>query len=148
MADEADGLDMIDPAPALVRFRGEQLELRPLRIGQLPAFSRLVRPIVAEFTPGRNPDWVDSDDLMVLELTELHGEAIIEAAAIATGRPVDWIADVDSTTELVDLVRQIVEVNRDFFFRAIQAQLRAQEDPVEGQAEAQMTTAGPMRSST
>lgn len=121
----ADDLDVLDPAPRRVRFRGEQLELRPVKIGDLPAFSRLVRPVIAEFSGNRHPQWDESDDLMIVELTELHGEAIIEAAAIATGRPVDWIAEVENAAELVDLVREIVEVNRDFFIRAMLAE-RAQ----------------------
>lgn len=122
----ADDLDVIDPAPRRVRFRGEDLELRPLRLGDLPAFSRLVRPVIAEFAGGRHPEWIDNDDLMIIELTELHGEAIIEAAAIATGRPAEWISAAESATELLDLVREIVEVNRDFFIRAMMAETRAQ----------------------
>lgn len=121
----ADDLDVIDPAPRRVRFRGEDLELRPLRLGDLPAFSRLVRPVIAEFVDGRHPEWIDNDDLMILELTELHGESIINAAAIATGRPAAWIADVESTAELVALVQEIVDVNRDFFIRAMMAEMRA-----------------------
>ena len=121
----ADDLDVIDPAPRRVRFRGEDLALRPLRMGDLPAFSRLVRPVIAEFVGGQHPQWADNDDLMILELTELHGESIIHAAAIATGRPVAWIADVESTAELVALVQEIVEVNRDFFIRAMMAEMRA-----------------------
>lgn len=122
----ADDLDVIDPAPRRVRFRDELLELKPLRLGDLPAFSRLVRPVIAEFVGGRHPEWIDNDDLMIVELTELHGESIINAAAIATGRPVAWIADVEDTAELVALVQEIVEVNRDFFIRAMMAEMRAQ----------------------
>lgn len=122
----ADDLDVIDPAPHRVQFRGELLALRPLTIGELPAFSRLVRPVIAEFLDGRHPLWAESDDLMIVELTELHGEAIIEAAALATGRPVEWIAAVENTAELLDLAHAVVEVNRDFFIRAMLAVQRAQ----------------------
>ena len=132
----ADDLDVIDPAPRRVRFRGEDLELRPLRMGELPAFSRLVRPVIAEFVGDHHPQWRDNDDLMILELTELHGEAIIDAAAIATGRPAEWISAAESATELLDLVREIVEVNRDFFIRAMMAEMRAQ-------APARVLPAGP-----
>lgn len=121
----ADDLEVLDPAPHRVRFRGEQLDLRPLTLGQLPAFSRLVRPVIAEFSGDRHPQWADSDELMILELTELHGEAILEAAAIATGRPVEWIAGVENTAELLDLAHAVVEVNRDFFIRALAAAQRA-----------------------
>lgn len=121
----ADDLDVIDPAPRRVRFRGELLELKPLRLGDLPAFSRLVRPVIAEFVGGRHPEWIDNDDLMIIELTELHGEAILQAAAIATGESLEWIEGVEDTAELVALVQEIVEVNRDFFIRAMTAEMRA-----------------------
>ncbi|MBE2235860.1 MAG: hypothetical protein IAE85_20385, partial [Anaerolinea sp.] len=43
----ADDLDTLDPQPAVVQFRGERLEIRPLTVGQLPRFARLAKPIIA-----------------------------------------------------------------------------------------------------
>lgn len=122
----ADDLEVLDPAPRHVRFRGETLELRPLRLGDLPAFSRLVRPVIAEFLGDRHPEWDGNDERMILEISELHGESILAAAAIATGRPVEWIEGSGSTAEILALVQAIVEVNRDFFTRAMLAEVRAQ----------------------
>lgn len=116
-----EGLDILDPQPGVAGFRGERLEIRPLTLGQLPRFCRLVRPVVAEFLDGRHPAWLEDDTVMVLELLELHGESIIEAAAIATGRPVEFIGGNENTAELFELARAIVEVNRDFFIRAMKA---------------------------
>lgn len=114
-----DPLDVIDPAPRIAHFRGERLELRPLTLGDLPAFSRLVRPVVEEFFAGRHPDWQDDDTLMAIEMLELHGESIIEAAAIATGKPAAFIAEGKGPAELLDLIRAIVETNRDFFLNLV-----------------------------
>ena len=139
----ADDLEVLDPAPRHVRFRGETLELRPLRLGDLPAFSRLVRPVIAEFLGDRHPEWEGNDDLMILEITELHGERILAAAAIATGRPVAWIEGAGHGAEILALVREIVEVNRDFFIRAMLAVQRARAAPPEVPARAD----GPMPSS-
>jgi len=111
----ADDLDTLDPQPAVVQFRGERLEIRPLTVGQLPRFSRLVRPVVDDFVAG-NEAWSLSDDVMVAEVMEKHGEAIIEAAALACGRPVEFIAGNRNAAELLDLAHRVVEVNRDFFF--------------------------------
>lgn len=116
-----DDLQVIDPAPVPMWFRGELLELLPLRIGELPKFSRLVRPVVAEFARGRHPQWEANDDLMIAEMAELHGEKIIEAAAIAVRKPEEWIAGGTDMKELVGLIRGIVEVNRDFFIHAVKA---------------------------
>ncbi len=117
----ADDLDILDPPSGTVTFRGERLEIRPLTLGQLPMFSRLVRPVVAEFFGDRHPAWLENDELMVDELFELHGEAIVEAAAIATGKPVEFIAGNTDASELLLLANRIVEVNRDFFIRAAKA---------------------------
>ncbi|MCH6484242.1 hypothetical protein MMG85_11805 [Pseudoxanthomonas sp. LH2527] len=116
-----DGLDILDPQSGVARFRGEQLEVQPLTLVQLPRFSRLVRPVIAEFLQGRHPAWLEDDTVMVLELLELHGESIIEAAAIATGRPAEFIGGNRNAAELLDLARVIVEVNRDFFIQAMKS---------------------------
>ena len=114
-------LDILDPQPGVVQFRGERLEIQPLTIGKLPAFSRLVRPIVAEFLGGKHPEWEADDNVMVVELLELHGEGILQAAAIATGKQVEFIEGNQNSAELLALAYKIVEVNRDFFIRAMKA---------------------------
>lgn len=141
-----DGLDIIDPPTRQVMFRGERLELRPLTIGQLPAFSRLVRPVIAEFVGDRHPHWQDDDALMVLDLQDLHGEAIIQAAALASGLPVERVAGAEEISDLLRLVYAIVEVNRDFFIRMMRAELVAHRRAAEVEQPAQ--TGGPMPSST
>lgn len=143
-----DDLDVLDPAPRRVAFRGEVLELRPLRLGDLPAFSRAVRPVIAEFAGDRHPEWEDNDERMVLDMAELHGEAIIAAAAIATGRPAEWVAAADNTADVLGLVRAIVEVNHDFFIQAMMAVIRPA--PAAAAAEPAATKApdGPRPSST
>ena len=54
----ADDLSLLDPPVQQVTFRGERLEVRPLVLGQIPCFSRMVRPVVAEFFGGRHPAWL------------------------------------------------------------------------------------------
>ncbi|MCA0197776.1 MAG: hypothetical protein LCH59_06600 [Proteobacteria bacterium] len=138
----ADDLDTLDPQPAVVQFRGERLEIRPLTVGQLPRFSRLVRPVVDDFVAG-NEAWSLSDDVMVAEVMEKHGEAIIEAAALACGRPVEFIAGNRNAAELLDLAHRVVEVNRDFFFRTVRAAMLGQ-----SLARTAPTTDGPETSTT
>jgi len=141
-------LDMLDPAPHLVQFRGEPLEIRPLTIGKLPAFSRLVRPVIAEFAPGRNPGWESNDDLMIVELYELHGEEIIEAAALATGLPMEWIEGAQDTGDLLELVRAIIHANRDFFTRAVMAEARARAVAAVPEPSAEMAGSTPSSTSS
>ncbi|MDH5832172.1 hypothetical protein QFW80_16765 [Luteimonas sp. M1R5S18] len=115
----SDDLEVLDPAPVEVVYRGERLEIRPLTLGAMREFSGLVKPLMAEFVGDRNPSWLVSDDAMLIEVLETHGEALFRAAAIATGRPVEFISGGESITDMVTLATAIVRVNRDFFWRAM-----------------------------
>ena len=131
-----DGMDLIAPATVPVQFRGEVLTVAPLVVGKLPAFSRLVRPVVADFFSGQHPEWLSSDDAMFNDIMELHGEAVIEALAIAVDRPADFIGGTQDAAELLALARTVVEENRDFFIRAVRAsqiaQAKLQSPPIDG----------------
>lgn len=161
-------LDILDPAPGVVQFRGERLEIRPLTIGMLPAFSRLVRPIIAEFHGGKHPAWNADDNAMVIDLLEGHGEDLITALSIAARKPVKFIAGGAASkprwwprlawalacrlvpplrpatpAELIDLARVAVGVNRDFFTLALRSLIAAQ-----AEARAPGSTHGQTPSST
>jgi hypothetical protein len=114
-------LDILDPAPVEVLYRGERLEIRPLTVGQIPKVVRLARPIIDELlaadldgTGGDGGDIVD----LVLRMVSDHGEAAMQAAAVLTGRPVDWI-EGGNAAEFALLARAVYEVNRDFFGQAL-----------------------------
>ncbi|UZW62761.1 hypothetical protein [Lysobacter enzymogenes] len=113
MSEEARGI--FDPKIGYVDFRGERLEIRPLAYGKVQTFSRLVRPAIGEFFSGRHPAWLLNDDVMLVELQELHGDELIEAMALAINRPVEFVAGTTEGAELLALARKIVEVNHDFF---------------------------------
>lgn len=117
-------LDVLDPAPIEATYRGERLAIKPLTIGQLPAFTRFVRPIVDEFNRGHEA-WNTDDDSMVMDMLALHGEGIVQALAIATGKPADWIAAGTDPGELLALCMAAVQANRDFFIRSVRASLHA-----------------------
>ena len=146
-----ENLDILDPAPVIAQFRGKRLEIRPLTIGKLPAFSRLVRPIISEFLSGKHPSWEESDDVMALELMELHGEAIAQALAIAADTSVRFLVGGASFkprwcppllwaiackvfpplrpgpfAEFIRLAHVVVGANTDFFIRAMKAARFAQ----------------------
>lgn len=117
-------LDILEPPCGEVTFRGERLEIRPLVVEQLPKFTRCVRPI---FKLLLDRDLADGDDDgvivdLLIDVVADHGEAAIEAAAIVTGKPVEWIGAGDPD-EFIDLVRMVLAVNRDFFARRIAPRL-------------------------
>lgn len=98
----------LPPVPASVEIAGERIELTPLKVGEVPAFARAVQPIAAGLSA--SPDW--------LALLAEHGEAVIAAIAIATRRPVEWVAGLD-LDEAVRLAEAVFGVNADFFIRRL-----------------------------
>ncbi len=98
----------LPPVPVSVEIAGEHLDLTPLKVGEVPAFARAVQPIAASLSA--SPDW--------LVILAEHGEAVIAAIAIATRRPVDWVAGLDLDVA-VRLAEAVFEVNADFFIRRL-----------------------------
>lgn len=113
-------LDVLDPQATVVEFQGERLEIRPITIGTLPRISRLVRPVfgtgmemAAKFRAA------DADDAvldLLLDMVEQHTGALVDAAALAIGRDLEWVAKADAA-EFLTLLFKVVEVNRDFFMK-------------------------------
>ena len=98
----------LPPMPASVEIAGEHIELTPLKVGEVPAFARAVQPIAVSLSA--SPDW--------LALLAEYGEAVIAAVAIASRRPVDWVAGLQ-LDEAVRLAEAVFEVNADFFIRRL-----------------------------
>ena len=98
----------LPPVPLSIEIAGERIDLTPLKVGEVPAFARAVQPIAASLSA--SPDW--------LALMAEHGEAAIAAIAVATRRPVDWVAGLD-LDEAVRLAEVVFGVNADFFIRRL-----------------------------
>jgi hypothetical protein len=100
--------DALPPVPERVDVAGESLEITPLKLGELPAFARAIQPLAAGLSV--SPDW--------LALLADHGEAVIEAMAIASRRSRDWVASLDLDAA-VRLAEAVFRVNADFFIRRL-----------------------------
>ena len=98
----------LPPVPLSIEIAGERIDLTPLKVGEVPAFARAVQPIAAGLSA--SPDW--------LALLAEHGEAVIATIAIATRRPVEWVAGLD-LDEAVRLAEAVFGVNADFFIRRL-----------------------------
>ena len=103
-----DTFAVLPPVPVFIEIAGERIDLTPIKVGELPAFARAVQPLAASLSA--SPDW--------LALLAEHGEAVIAAIAIATRRPVDWVAGLD-LDEAVRLAEAVFGVNADFFIRRL-----------------------------
>jgi len=103
-----DTFAVLPPVPVFIEIAGERIDLTPIKVGELPAFARAVQPLAASLSA--SPDW--------LALLAEHGEAVIAAIAIATRRPVEWVAGLD-LDEAVRLAEAVFGVNADFFIRRL-----------------------------
>ena len=104
----ADQFPALPPVPLILFVGGERLELTPLRLGEIPGFARAIRPLASSLSV--SPDW--------LALLDEHGEAVIEAVAIASRRPKDWLAGLE-LDDAVRLIEAVFEVNADFFIQRV-----------------------------
>lgn len=114
--------DAIDKPEQTVEVGGRTFTVRPLTIGQLPAFTRALKPVMPALGPllggaeGRNP--VE----LLPALTELiaeHGDALIEAVALALRVPRKDVEELDPMAFLA-LILPVIKVNADFFARRLQ----------------------------
>ena len=120
------GLEVLESPSTGVLFRGERLEIRPLTIGQIPRLLRAAQPVVDAIIDSQVLASDSSDDGLlgfVMTLLGEHGEAVIEALAIITGKPTEHIADGD-LAESAELAMKVAKVNRDFFDQRLGPLLR------------------------
>lgn len=116
----SDDLNVLEPAGSSVSYLGEQLEIKPLTIGQLPRLVRAARPVIdAVLKIEQLPD-ENSDELvaLVLELVDKHSDGVFAVAAICSGKDADWLQN-GPLDEFVILAKSIFEVNRDFFVQKL-----------------------------
>ncbi|MGH8572894.1 MAG: hypothetical protein ACREX8_10000, partial [Gammaproteobacteria bacterium] len=103
-----DDFAALPPVPGSIDIDGETIEISPLRIGELPAFTRAIRPFAEQLTG--EMDWPS--------LIADHGEAVLQALAIAARRPCSWVEGL-AIDEAIRLADALLEVNADFFVRAV-----------------------------
>lgn len=106
-------LDVIDPAGMPVDFRGRLFHVKPLKVGQLPAFARAIQPL-GGVVQGIASGTTSLDASMLLGVVANHGEALVLAINIATGIAVE---DLNESTpdKLIEVVVAVLKVNADFF---------------------------------
>ena len=104
----SDTFAALPPVPVTLVIGGERLDLTPLKVGDVPAFARAVQPVAASLSV--SPDW--------LALLAEHGEAVIDAIAIASRRPPEWVTNLE-IDDAVRLAEAVFEVNADFFIQRV-----------------------------
>ncbi|MBB6580591.1 DUF6631 family protein [Ralstonia solanacearum] len=115
-----DDLDKLIPQPAELTVGGELLVILPLKVGRLPDFLRAISPVLQQLNAPQI-DW--------LTLFIEHGDDLLQAVAIAVGKPRTWVDDL-AADEAILLAAKVVEVNADFFTRTVLPRLNVLIDQV------------------
>lgn len=92
---------------------GKSVGIAPLKVRQIPAFTRAVGPVLAPLLAG---------DLM--SAVAQGGDDLVRAAAIATGESVEWLGEL-LPDEFLTLLANVIEVNADFFVQRVLPTLNA-----------------------
>jgi len=102
-------LDTLIPQSVELVIDGEPLAIKPLKVGQMPAFLRAISPVMHQIT-ATDIDW--------LALFGERGEDLLSAISIAVGKPRGWVDDL-AADEAIVLAAKVIEVNADFFTRQV-----------------------------
>lgn len=124
MTDTTDSLDVIEPAPGEFIIAGTSYKIRPLTIGQIPPFTRALRPMMGALVGVIQGKDAAAMGVGMLDLVADHGEQIIELVSIATGLPASTVSAADAA-ELLPAVQAVIAVNKDFLIGRLIPALRA-----------------------
>jgi hypothetical protein len=105
-------LDVIAPATTQAKFKGQPVDIMPLKVGQLPAFARALKPISGSIEAMFNGTGFDL--VAFMGLIAENGENVVQAVSIASGVPVEQLNDA-TPDELIELAAVVLKVNADFF---------------------------------
>lgn len=109
----SDDLDVIKAADTSATFNGRQLQIQPLKVGQLPAFARSIKPVsgtMQSILSGAGGVSMAS----IMDLIAEHGDSIVQAVSIGSGVSVDELNDA-TPDQLIELAVVVMKVNADFF---------------------------------
>ena len=106
-------LETLIPQAVELVIDGEPLAIKPLKVGQMPAFLRAITPVMQQIG-GDGIDW--------LTLFGERGDELLTAVSIAIGKPRAWVDEL-AADEAILLAAKVIEVNADFFTRTVLPQL-------------------------
>lgn len=109
MGEAMSDLETLTAQPVELVIDGEPLAIKPLKVGQMPAFLRAISPVMQQLTSSEI-DW--------LALFGERGDDLLSAIAIAVGKPRTWVDEL-AADEAILLAAKVIEVNADFFTRTV-----------------------------
>ena len=109
-------LETLIPQAVELVIDGEPLAIKPLKVGQMPAFLRAITPVMQQIG-GDCIDW--------LTLIGERGDELLTAVSIAIGKPRAWVDEL-AADEAILLAAKVIEVNADFFTRTVMPRLNGE----------------------
>ncbi len=100
-------LEKIVPAPIRIDIADERLSLTPIKTRELPAMMRAIAPILAEIQGGD-----------ILGALATNADSMVDAVSIGSRKSREWVDELD-LDDLVAVAGAVLEVNADFFVRAV-----------------------------
>ena len=142
-----DDVSVLEPSGSSVPYQGRVIDVRPIKVGQVPAIVRAARPVIdAVLALESLPDGNDAALVdVLLDLLGNHGDAVFVAAALFTGEPEDVLREGD-IDEFIRLATAVIGVNRDFFAQRVAPLLKERAAAV--RAAGLSNGAGPIPSSS
>jgi len=133
-------LEVLIPQAVELIIDDEMLAIKPLKVGQIPAFLRAISPVMQQIG-GDGIDW--------LALFGERGDDLLTAIAIAVAKPRAWVDALDADQAIL-LAAKVIEVNADFFTRTVMPRLNVEMGDLFARtgATAAMATAGSTPPST
>lgn len=129
-------LESLIPQAVELVIDGEPLAIKPLKVGQMPAFLRAITPVMQQIG-GDGIDW--------LTLFGERGDDLLTAVSIAINKPRAWVDEL-AADEAILLAAKVIEVNADFFTRTVMPRLNGEMGGL--MAQASTVAAGSTPSST
>ncbi len=120
-----DDFAAIEPAALAVVELGEGAsawrgQVRPLKVGQLPAFARALRPL-ADHVQAAIAGGLTVES--VLALVETDFDRVVEVLQVATGAPVESVRDA-TIDQALGAVLAVLAANKDFLRGRLAAALK------------------------
>ena len=109
MGNAMSDLETLIPQAVELVIDGEPLAIKPLKVGQMPAFLRAITPVMQQIG-GDGIDW--------LTLFGERGDDLLTAVSTAVGKPRAWVNEL-AADEAILLAAKVIEVNADFFTRTV-----------------------------
>lgn len=105
------------PEPVMAKVKGEVIEIRQIKVGQLPKIMRIVAPYFEKLRALKKDAGAEGD-VNLLEIICDYTDPVIDTIAVIINKDRAWIEELD-LDEMVVLFDAILVTNVDFFIQRV-----------------------------